>query len=411
VSVSLLSGLYPAFVLSGFNPINALKAKLESQSSKGFNVRKGLVVVQFVIAQMLIIGTLVVIKQMRFFENATLGFDKSSVVTVRIPTDSLAETKIDYLKQELKKNPMIQAVSFSFAAPSDNGNWYSDFKFDNSDKNTDFGANMKLADADYLATYSIPLVAGRNYKQSDTAGEIVVNEELVKRLGLRHPQDILNKKLNFWDGEAILTVVGVIRNFHTSSLEEPISPVLVGTNKSTYQLCNIKLKMQDTRATLAAVENLWNNTFPSFVFEYRFLDDTIAAFYRQERQLADLFKVFASIAVLLSCLGLYGLASLLAVQKIKEVGIRKVLGATVSQIVMLFSKEFVGLVILAFLIAAPVAYYFMHGWLQEFTYRTNLSWWVFALAGLLTVVIALATISVHAIRAALQDPVKNLRTE
>jgi ABC-type antimicrobial peptide transport system permease subunit len=169
--------------------------------------------------------------------------------------------------------------------------------------------------------------------------------------------------------------------------------------------------MHDATGTLKTIERLWNEAFPSYVFEYRFLDETIANFYRQERQLSDLFKVFAAIAVLLSCLGLYGLASLLAVQKVKEVGIRKVLGATVSQIVMLFSREFVVLVALAFVIAAPVAYYFMHRWLQDFAYRTNLSWWVFALAGTLTVVIALGTISIHAIRSALADPVKNLRSE
>ena len=409
--VSLLSGLYPAFVLSRFNPIKALKATIEAQSSRGFNVRKSLVVLQFVVAQILIIGTLVVIKQMQYFDRAALGFDKSSVVTVPIPRDSAGRSKIDYLKQELKKNPLVQSLSFSFGAPSDDGNWFSDFKFDGSSKSTDFAANMKLADADYLSTYSIPLVAGRNYRESDTANEVVVNEELVRRLGLTDPNQVLNKKLDFWDGSVIVTVVGVMKDFHTASLENPIVPVLTGTAKNTYGICNLKLKLRDAKTTLAGIEQLWNTAFPSFVFEYRFLDETIANFYRQERQLADLFKIFSGIAVLLSCLGLYGLASLMAVQKVKEVGIRKVLGATVSQIVMLFSKEFVLLVFVAFLIAAPVAWYFMQDWLQEFTYRTELSWWVFVAAGLLTIFIALATISVHAVRSALQDPVKNLRTE
>lgn len=411
VLVSLLSGLYPAFVLSGFNPVKALKAKIEAQSNKGINVRKSLVVLQFVIAQMLIIGTLVVIKQMQYFDTAALGFDKTSVITLPIPSDSAGRSKIDYLKQELKKDPMIQSVSFSFAAPSDDGNWYSDFKFDGSDKNSRFGTNMKLADSDYLTTYSIPLVAGRNYRQSDTANEVVVNEEFVRKLGLTDPGQVLNKKLDFWDGSVIVTVVGVMKDFHTTSLENPIAPVLAGTAKNTYRICNVKLNLSDATSTLSRIEQLWNAAYPSFVFEYRFLDETIANFYRQERQLAKLFRIFSCIAVLLSCLGLYGLASLLAVQKVKEVGIRKVLGATVSQIVMLFSKEFLLLVMVAFLIAAPIAYYFMTGWLQEFTYRTELSWWIFVAAGLLTMVIALATISVHSVKAALQDPVKNLRTE
>jgi ABC-type antimicrobial peptide transport system permease subunit len=411
VAVILLSGLYPAIVLSGYNAIDALKAKVQAQSKKGFNLRKGLIILQFVIAQALIIGTFVVLKQMHFFETATLGFDKTSVITIPIPNDSTGTSKINYLKESLLQQPQVKSVSFLYASPADDGNWYADFKFDHSLKNTDFGANMKWADADYLKTYNISLIAGRNYRIADTAGEVVVNEELIKRLGLKDPQDILNKELNFWDGEVIVKVVGVIKNFHTSSLEEPLSPIVVGNYKHMYGICNVKLGVTDSKETLSRIEKLWNTSFPSYVFEFRFLDQTIANFYRKERQLGELYKIFAGIAILLSCLGLYGLSSLLAVQKLKEVGIRKVLGATLTNILYLFSREFIILILLAFLIASPIAYYFLHEWLNDFTYRTNLSWWIFIAAGTIAMVVALVTISFHAVRAGLADPVKNLRTE
>ncbi|MBD0352789.1 MAG: FtsX-like permease family protein [Flavisolibacter sp.] len=240
---------------------------------------------------------------------------------------------------------------------------------------------------------------------------MVVNEELVKKLGLTHPQEALNKELNFWDGETRVTIVGVVKNFHTQSLQEPISPVVIGNYKRTYQLSNIKLNVRQAGATIAFIEKLWNRVYPEFVFEYRFLDQTIANFYRQQKQLSDLYKIFAAIAIFLSCLGLYGLASFMAVQRVKEVGIRKVLGASVQHIVYLFSKEFIVLITIAFVISAPIAWYFMHRWLQDFAYRTDLSWWIFLVAGCLALLIALITISFQSIKAAMANPVKNLRTE
>jgi ABC-type antimicrobial peptide transport system permease subunit len=190
-----------------------------------------------------------------------------------------------------------------------------------------------------------------------------------------------------------------------------MSPVIIGNNKNTYRTINIKMQQLNMQSTIASIEKLWTSVYPEYVFEYQFLDDRIATFYKQERQLSVLYKIFAGIAIFLSCLGLYGLASFMAVQRIKEVGIRKVLGATVQNVVYLFSKEFIILIIIAFVIAAPIAWYFMKQWLQDFSYRIDISWWIFLIAGLLSLIIALITVSSQAIKAALANPVKNLRTE
>jgi ABC-type antimicrobial peptide transport system permease subunit len=411
ISVIFLSGFYPALILSKFNPVTALKSKFNAGRSKGISLRRGLVVLQFVIAQALIIGTFIIVKQMNYFQNASLGYDKETIITVPFPPDSLGRTKLDALKEGLLQRPEIRNVSFSFAPPSNDGNWYSDFKFNNSSKNTEFAANLKWADADYITTYKLPLVAGRNYVKADTAREVLVNEELLKNLGITNSQEAINKEINLWDGGVKASIVGVVKNFNSQSLQEAMAPVIIGNYKNTYRLINLKLQPQNIQNTLAYIEKLWTQTYPDHVYEYQFLDERIAAFYTQERQLSQLYKIFAIIAVFLSCLGLYGLASFMAVQRIKEVGIRKVLGATVGNVVYLFTKEFMWLIGIAFLIAAPLAWYFMNGWLQDFAYRIDISWWIFLIAGLLSLLIALITVSSQAITAAITNPIKSLRTE
>ncbi|MEP7237015.1 MAG: FtsX-like permease family protein, partial [Ferruginibacter sp.] len=265
-------------------------------------------------------------------------------------------------------------------------------------------------DADYLKTYSIPLVAGRNLSASDTAREFLVNETLLKRLGIKDPQQAINKEIDLW-GEMKFSIVGVVKDFNAMSLRQAIVPVLITTRKGFYGTAGIKLATKDINSTLKNIEALWNETYPDFVYEQKFLDAKIENFYGQESKLSELFKIFAALAIFLSCLGLYGLASFMAVQKTKEVGIRKVLGASVQNIIFLFSKEFLLLIGIAFVIAAPLAYYFMHEWLQDFIYRVNISWWVIALAGLIAIVVALITISFKAIKAAVANPVKSLRSE
>lgn len=411
VVVTFLSGMYPAVILSGFNPITALKTKITSKMVGGISLRRALVVLQFAIAHILIIGTLIVVSQMSFFRNASLGFDKAAIINIPIPSDSISHTKIDYLRNELLQNSDISNVSFSFSSPAADGNWNSDFKFDHSIKNTNFSANLKWADVDYFKTYNLKFVAGRPYYQSDTIREIVVNETLLRKLGITDPKQVLGKQIDFWDGQMVAPIVGVIRDFNSYSLRQPMAPVVLSTWKDVYQMISLKIKPGREKAVISYAEKLWDKTYSDYLFEYNFLDQTVANFYRQENQLSQLYKIFAAIAIFISCLGLYGLVSFMASQRTKELGIRKVLGASAGHIVYLLSKEFSLLIIIAFALAVPVAYYFMHKWLQNYTYRVDLSIWIFLLAITGSIVIAWLTVGHRAIKAALASPVKNLRTE
>jgi predicted permease len=409
--VTLLAGFYPALVLSSFNPITALKSKLAAKSNRGISMRRGLVVLQFVIAQALIIGTLLIIRQLNYFSNASMGFSKEAIVTVPFQNDSIGLTKIDYLRNQLLGMKGVEQVSFNNTSPADDDNWWTGFNFDHATKGINFAAIDKWVDADYLKTYSLPLVAGRNITRTDSIKEFMVNETLAKKLGFVNPQDILNKQINLWNGFAVGPIVGVIKDFNPSSLKDSLAPVFLVSNRKGFNAAGIKIAGSDMPATLHAIERLWNNTFPEFVFEYQFLDEKIASFYKDETELSRLYKIFASIAIFLSCLGLYGLASFMAVQRIKEVGIRKVLGATAANIIYLFSKEFIALIGIAFVIAAPIAWYYVHKWLQHYVYRIPISGWIFAVGGLLAILIALLTVSFQAFKAARVNPVKNLRTE
>jgi len=411
ISVTILSGLYPAIILSGFNPITALKSKITSKMVGGISMRRVLVVLQFAIAQILIIGMLIVVSQMNFFRNASLGFDKAAIINVPMPGDSLSKTKVDYMRNRLLANDNILNASFSFGSPSSDGNWNSDFKFDHATKSTNFSANLKWADTGYFKTYNLQFVAGRPYYASDTVREFVVNETLLRKLGINDPQAAIGKEINFWDGNKAARIVGVIRDFNSYSLREPMAPVVLSTWKDVYQTINIKIKPGTEKAVLPFIEKLWSENFPDYVYDYKFLDDTIASFYKQENQLSILYKIFAAIAIFISCLGLYGLVSFMAVQRTKEVGIRKVLGASARHIVYLMSKEFTLLIIIAFAISAPVAYYIMHKWLQNYTYRIPLSASIFLLAIVGSIIIAWITVGQRAIKSALANPVKSLRTE
>ncbi|HET6256009.1 MAG TPA: FtsX-like permease family protein [Puia sp.] len=410
VVVTFLAGSYPSLVLSGFNPSEALRSKLAFKITKGISLRRSLVVLQFVIAQALIIGTLVMIRQMDFFQNSSLGFDKNAIVSVRFPRDSVSLTRLDFLRDRLASLPGISRISFNSRGPADQDNPWTSLKFDHSAKETDWYTITKWADSNYITTYGIPLVAGANFRADDSVTEFLVTESFVKKLGILHPQDVIYKEINLWDmfkGP----IVGVVKDFHATSLKDGIPPVMIAKYKPYFSNAGIKLTGRDVPGTLKAVEKLWNEVFPDYVFEYQFLDDRIAEFYKQEAQLSQLYKFFAAVAIFLSCLGLYGLASFMATQRIREIGVRKVLGATAGSIVLLFSREFVVLIGIAYLIAAPLAGWYMYSWLQDFTYRAPLSWWIFAAGGAISLLVALATVSMRAARAAGANPVKALKTE
>jgi putative ABC transport system permease protein len=412
IVVTALASFYPSIVLSGFSPVNALKSKLIANTVKGISLRRSLVVFQFIIAQVLIIGTLIIVKQMNYFMDQPLGFDKDAIINVPFRIDTVWFRKQDYLKQQLLAVNGVQAVSFSSNTPVEDANdIWSTFKFDHSTKEEDFKAITKFADEEYVPAYKLQLIAGRNLHPSGMTREFLVNESLIKSLGIKNPDEILNKEISIWGDRIKCPVVGVLKDFNDRSFRHSTAPLLITTNGTMYSQAAIKLETKNLSSTLQSLKTIWEQTLPNFVYEYKFLDDKIAGFYKQESQLAQLYEIFAAIAIFLSCLGLNGLALFMAVQRTKEVGIRKVLGASAGKIVYLFSKEFIMLIAIAFMIASPIAWYFMQHWLQNYAYRINISWWLFAEGGFVAVIIALATISFQAIKAASANPVNSLSSQ
>ncbi|HMI79363.1 MAG TPA: ABC transporter permease [Ferruginibacter sp.] len=409
IVVTLFSGLYPSLILSGFKPALALKNKITSAKVGGISLRRGLVVTQFAISQVLIIGTIVAISQMNFVQRADLGFNKEAVLLLSGNADSSVIAKQDAFKQKLLQTPGIQSVSFSSDAPSSDNNWSTNFAFDHRDDQK-FQLSIKLADEDYFKTFGLEFLAGRVYAKSDTIREVVINETLVKKLGLKDPGDAIGKDIRM--GRSPWTqVVGVVKDFKTSSLRESVRPLVIGPRNKYYSLTAIKLRSSNIPQTQADVQSAWDSFFPEYAYTNSFMEENINNFYQQENQLSLLYKIFAILALLISSLGLYGLVSFMAVQKTKEVGIRKVLGASVGNIVYLFSKEFTILISIAFVIAAPLAYFMMKSWLQDFEYRIELGVGVFIIAVMISVTIAWATVGYKAVKAAIANPVKSLRTE
>jgi putative ABC transport system permease protein len=410
ILVTFLSGTYPALILSGFNPITALKSRISVAKAGGLSLRRVLVILQFSIAQALVIGMLIVVSQMNYFRHATLGFNKTAIVNVDIPFDSVSRSRVDHLRNSLLENPAIKDVSLSFASPSSDNGWNTDLKFDHSTKKTEFGADLKWADTSYFRLYGLRFIAGRPYYHSDTIREFVVNETFLQKLGIRHPQDAIGKEINLWD-QTKANIVGVVKDFNVRSLQRPITPVIMSTWKALYQTINIQITSGSEQAALPFIQQQWTRAFPDYVYHYQFLDDTIAGFYKHEAQLSQLYKIFAAIALFISCLGLYGLVAFMAVQRTREMGIRKVLGASARNIIYLLSKEFTVLIIIAFALAAPIAYYIMHKWLMNYHYRITPGLTIFALAIGGSIIIAWITVGHRAIRAALANPIQSLRSE
>ena len=409
ITVTLLAGLYPAFVLSGFNPITALRNKINMAKSGGITLRRGLVVTQFAISQVLIIATIVAVSQMNFISKADLGFNKDAVLILNDNADSASLSKLSSFKQQLLLLPGVQSVSLNSDPPSSSNHWGTNFSY-NHQPDEKYQLSVKFGDADYLKTYGLQLVAGKNYVPSDTIAEVLINEELAKRLSPAKPEAAIGNPLKL-GGEGWHTIVGVVKDFKASSLRKEVKPMLISTRKTTYFNIAIKLHTSNLAAMQSSIQNLWNKTFPDFAYNGQFFEDSINSFYKQENQLSLLYKIFAGLAIFISCLGLYGLVSFMAVQKTKEVGIRKVLGAGIGHIVYIFSKEFTVLILIAFFIAAPVAWYISSNWLQGFAYKINMDVWIFIAAILLSVVIAWITVGYKAIQAAVVNPVKSLRSE
>jgi ABC-type antimicrobial peptide transport system permease subunit len=410
LAVVILSGIYPALVVSGFKPVSALKNKINAASIGGIPLRRALVVAQFAISQLLIIGTVVAIKQMNFVNNAYLGFNKDAVLIIPCSTDSIGLQRMNGFKQELLQTPGVKAASFISDAPSSDNNSSTNFNFNHSRKDPGFDLFLKIADADYFKTFGLRFVAGKRYDQSDTMRQVVVNQTLVQKLGIKRPEDALGKTISL--GNATwASITGVVADFKTNSMRETIKPIAIYPQKAYEGEVAVKIETGNFSANVARVQKLWEKAYPEYAYTGFFLDDSIARFYKQDNQLALVYKIFALIAIFISCLGLYGLVSFMAVQRTKEVGIRKVLGASVASIVYLFSKEFTLLIVVSFVIAMPAAWYLMNGWLRGFAYRISINAWIFVSAIAVSVIIAWLTVGYKAIRAALVNPVKSLRSE
>ncbi len=407
VMVIFLSGSYPGFVLSGFNPVVALKGKISTQSLGGVSIRKALVVTQFVITQILVIGTIVVSSQMNYFTKSEMGFKHDAILQMPVPQQDVM--KLATLKTQIKAIPSIEKVAYTWTPPMSQSHNTTNVKYDNRQADEKFSLNSKFADEDYVNLYGIKLLAGRNIAHIDTMREALVNEEMVKRLGEKSNDKVLNKIIEF-NGRK-MTIVGVVQDYHVMTLHEKIPPLAITSTTEMYQTIAVKMNMADAQNTIKKLDKIWSATFPDFVFEYEFYDEQIGKMYQLETAMLGLIQAFALIAILIGCLGLYGLVSFMVAQKTKEIGVRKVLGASIGQILWLFGKEFSFLILIAFIIAAPAAWWVLNGWLQDFEYRISIGFGVFAAAIFVTGMIAVITVGWQSSRAALANPVKSLRTE
>jgi putative ABC transport system permease protein len=410
ISITLLAGFYPAMVLAGFKPVMIFKNKLSGKGSKGIYLRRGLVVFQFVIAQLLIIGTLVVVKQVQYFRTKPLGFEKDGIVLINLPSDSSLRVKYPMLISRMEQVPGVRAVSICMESPAPGWEYESSFFYNNDTERRDFTVTRQFGDTGYYRTFGISLVTGRFPFAADSTTEVVVNETMIKKLGLISPEEIIGKMVSV-DGIYKVPVVGVVKDYNNKSLHTAISPLMISSEKDLYEWIAVRMDRNKMSNTLSQVQQLFTGIYPTYLYDPYFFDSSIEQFYKNEIITVQLFKWFSILAIFISCLGLYGLVSFMTVQKTKEVGIRKVLGASVQSIVYLFSKEFTILIGIAFLVAVPVGYYFMQEWLSGFYYHTTIGMGIFALAIVVSLIIAWITVGYKAIKAALVNPVKSLKME
>jgi putative ABC transport system permease protein len=410
LTVIFLSGAYPGLILSGFQPVAALKGDLSKNKAGGMPLRRILVVAQFAISQILIIGTIVIAGQMKFSKQSDLGFRKDAIVMLPVPeNDSAGLIKMETLRNRLTEIPGVEKISFCMEAPASDNNSSTNMRFDNRPKDELWEVNTKFADADFAPAFDLKIIAGRNIFKSDTTREYLVNETMVRKLNLHSPQEILNKNILINGKKAL--VVGVVKDFYNYSFRTDISAIAIFPNYTNYQNCAVKVGLANLKPTLAGIEKIWNETYPQYVYSSQFLDERIAKFYELDDIMLRLIEAFAGIAIFIGCLGLYGLVSFMALRKTKEIGVRKVLGAGLSSILWLFGKEFSKLLVVAFLIASPIAWWAMSKYLQDFKYRIQIGAGIFVLAILLTFLIAAITVGYKSLRASLANPVKSLKTE
>lgn len=415
IMISLIAGAYPAFVLSNTKLVNILKSGLRVSNSGG-GLRKSLITFQFVIAIFLVAATFIVVKQVSFIQNKKIGYNREQVVV--LPVDYKTRAVYDQMKAAIMANPNVISVTGAYEDPTSIG-WGDGIVTDDGNGQKELSLNATPVDLDYLKTMGMELAAGRDFIKSDFAtqdtsnngenyrGTYIINEKAARDLGWTAEQAIGKTVSRGVPGP----VVGVVKDFHFESLHTAIGPLLIFLDTSLVSQMFVKVKAENTASTIASLGNIWKTRVTHRPFDYHFLDEDFNALYKAEERTAKIFTLFAGLAIILACLGLFALAAFTTIQRTKEIGIRKILGANVTNITVLVTKQFLSLVGIAILIATPLAWWAGNTWIRDFAYRTDLSWWIFAIAGLSAVVIALATVSYHAIRAAMSNPVKSLRSE
>ena len=414
----LASGFYPAFVLSSFKPILVLKGNY-SGSNRGIFLRKVLVIGQFGITVALMIGSFVVYRQINFMNQKALGFNMDQLMIITPPVltqwDSTFINRTNLFKEDLKQLANVKAAATSWSVPG--GELGRSFNVRQADSGSLARNTVRHTgiDYDFLNVLQVKLIAGRNFRPGDHQQDfgklrnLIINESAVKLLGFNSPEAAIGKSI--LRGDKQYDIVGVVGDYHQKSLRFPLEPIIFFPAYSTYSEITVKINPVNAQQTIAAIKKKYDEFFPGNLFDYQFLNERFNRQYRDEQLFGKVFGIFAGFAIFIACLGLFGLSLFATMQRTKEIGVRKVLGASVSNILLLLSKDFMRLIIIANVIAVPVAWWIMHGWLADFAYRTTLSWWIFLLAFGLALLIAIVTISMQTIKASVANPVKSLRTE
>lgn len=415
VFVSFLAGLYPSLVVSGFKPAFAIKNQINNRGSSGFYLRRALVVVQFWISQIALIGTIVILMQTDYLNTKDLGFSKEAIVNIPIPENARGgfndgTSKMRTFRDEITKVKGVERASLCNFPPSSGSVSATNFSIEGR-PDQGYDTQLKMVDGNYLELYGLKLVAGSNLLDLDTAQGFIVNEKLAQLVGFANPAEIIGQRIKMGGRPQSLPIVGVVQNFHTMSLHEPIEATVLYNRIRNYSTISLKVNLKEFQESLKIIQQKWEAAYPNHIFSYKFLDEEVREFYEGEKRMSTLITIFTFIAIFIGCLGLFGLATFMANQKTKEVGVRKVLGASVQSILFLFSREYILLILIGFLLAAPVGWVVMNNWLDSFQYKIELNPFIFALALGVIFVIAIVTVGYRSLRAALANPANSLRSE